>query len=74
MLPLLLFEWLWKVIWVCASAIPMWLGPGLDAYASESLFACLMGVVLVPLALPWGYVVDRYLRAPGDRWQRVRAQ
>ena len=68
MLPLLLFELLWKVIWVCASAIPMWLGPGLDEYASETLFACLMGVVLVPIAIPWGYVLSHYLRAPGDRW------
>jgi hypothetical protein len=68
MLPLLLFELLWKVIWVVASALPMWLGPGLDAYASESLFACLMGVVLVPIAIPWGYVIQRYVRSPGEPW------
>lgn len=66
MLPLLLFELLWKVIWVVASAIPMWLGPGLNAYASETLFACLMGVVLVPIVIPWGYVIRRYVRAPGE--------
>ena len=69
MLPLLLFELLWKVIWVVASAIPMWLGPGLDKYASETLFACLMGVVLVPLVLPWGYVVRHYVRAPAEPWR-----
>jgi len=68
MLPLLLFELLWKVIWVVASALPMWLGPGLDAYASESLFACLMGVVLVPIVIPWGYVIQRYVRSPGEPW------
>jgi hypothetical protein len=68
MLPILLFELLWKVIWVAASALPMWLGPGLDAYASESLFACLMGVVLVPIVIPWGYVIQRYVRAPGEPW------
>lgn len=70
MLPLLLFELLWKVIWVSASAIPMWLGPGLDAYASETLFACLMGVVLVPIVIPWGYVIGHYVRAPGEPWSR----
>jgi len=68
MIPLLLFELLWKVIWVTASAVPMWLGPGLDEYASESLFACLMGVVLVPIAIPWGYVLQHYVRSPGDPW------
>jgi hypothetical protein len=71
MLPLLLFELLWKVIWVVASAVPMWLGPGLDEYASETLFACLMGVVLVPIAIPWGYVVNHYLKAPGAPWSKA---
>ena len=74
MLPLLLFELLWKVIWVVASALPMWLGPGLDAYASESLFACLLGVVLVPFVIPWRYVIQRYVRSTGEPWSnRTRA-
>lgn len=69
MLPLLLLELLWKIIWVTASAIPMWLGPGLDQYASETLFAVGIGVVLVPIVIPWGYVVEHYVRAPGARWR-----
>ena len=74
MLPLLLFELLWKLIWVVASAIPMWLGPGLDHYASDTLFATLMGVVLVPIVLPWGYVFRHYIKAPGDRWRQRQSQ
>jgi hypothetical protein len=70
MLPMLLFELLWKLIWVVASAIPMWLGPGLDRYASETLFATLMGVVLVPIVIPWNHVFQHYFKAPGDRWRR----
>ena len=73
MLPLLIFELLWKIIWVAASAIPMWRGPGLDGYASETLFACLMGVVLVPIAIPWRYAVERFVLSPGARW-RNRAE
>lgn len=72
MLPLLMFELLWKVIWIAASAFPMWLGPGLDAYASETLFACLIGVVLVPLVIPWGYVYTHYIKAPGEPWRAGR--
>ncbi|MFZ3285890.1 MAG: hypothetical protein WA191_03520 [Telluria sp.] len=68
MLPLLIFELLWKVIWIVAFALPMWAGPGLDAYASETLFACGMGVVLVPLVLPWGFVFRQYVLAPSTRW------
>ena len=73
MLPILVFELLWKTIWVVASAIPMWLGPGLDTYASETLFATLMGVVLVPIVIPWGYVVQHYVRNPGARWRKQEA-
>jgi membrane associated rhomboid family serine protease len=69
MLPLLLFELLWKIIWVVGSALPMWLGPGLDQYGSESLFACLMGVVLVPIVIPWRYVARHYARAPSEPWR-----
>jgi hypothetical protein len=68
MLPVLIFELLWKVIWIIASALPMLMGPGLDAYASETLFACAMGVVLVPLVLPWGYLYRHYVQAPGAPW------
>jgi hypothetical protein len=28
----------------------------------------------VPLAIPWGYVIERYVRAPGERWQNARAR
>lgn len=70
MLPLLLFELLWKSLWVVASALPMWLGPGLDEYAAETLFACFVGMVLVPIAVPWGHVVEHYVLAPGEPWSR----
>lgn len=71
MLPVLIFELVWKVIWVVAFAVPMWMGPGLDAYAAETLFACGMGVVLVPLVLPWGYIVRHYFKAASTPWGRI---
>lgn len=69
MLPLLLFELAWKVIWVVAFGLGPWLGGGLDAARQETLFECLMGVVLVPLVVPWGYVFRKYIKAPGDPWR-----
>ena len=68
MLPLLLFELLWKSIWVLVFGLPLLLSGGLDPGTTETLIACLMGVVLVPLVMPWGYVLNNYLRAPADRW------
>lgn len=73
MLPILLFELLWKVIWVVAFGLGPWLGGELDPARQETLFACLMGVVLVPIAIPWDYVLRHYVRAPGDRWSSKAA-
>ena len=70
MIPVLLFELLWKVIWVVAFALRMWLHQGLDQYATETLFACVLGVVLVPIALPWSYVFRHYFAARSEPWRR----
>lgn len=68
MLPLLFFELVWKIIWVLAYGLPLWRSDQLDVNTRQSLIDCLVGVVLVPLALPWGYIFRHYFRAPGDRW------
>jgi hypothetical protein len=72
MLPLLFFEFVWKAIWVLALGLPLLLSGQLDPNVSfggtETLINCLLGIVLVPLVLPWGYVLKHYLKAPGDRW------
>lgn len=60
MLPVLLFEVIWKSAWLLLFALPMWLKAGLDEYAVSVAIACLMGVVLTPIAVPWGYVARQY--------------
>ncbi len=70
MLPLLLFELVWKAIWVLAFGLPLWSADALDAGTSETLFACLMGLVIFPLVIPWRYVFAQYVRAPGEPWRR----
>ncbi len=71
MLPLLLFELLWKAIWLIAVALPLWSANQLDPDTRETVTACLLGVVLCPLVIPWRYVIANYLRKPGDRWGRT---
>ena len=63
MLPLLMFEFAWKVIWIVAVAVPMATRGGLDSYATETLFACGLGVALLLLVLPWGFIGRHYFRA-----------
>ena len=70
MLPLLFFEFVWKSIWVLAFGLPLLLAQQLDPGTTETLTACLMGVVLVPLGMPWSYVLKHYLQASGDRWSK----
>ena len=72
MLPLLFFEFVWKSIWILAFGLPLLLSGQLDPNVSfggtETLINCLLGIVLVPLVVPWGYVLEQYLKAPGARW------
>lgn len=72
MLPLLLWELAWKALWLLTIALPQWRAGTMDEDMAATAFACLVGVV-VPLALPWRYLVERYVRAPGDRWRKAPA-
>jgi hypothetical protein len=70
MLPLLFFELLWKSVWLIAVALPQSQAGGLDPDSASTVFDCLVGVVLVPLVLPWKYVIANYVRKPSERWRR----
>ena len=69
MLPLLMFELVWKTIWVVSFGLPAWSAGLLTPVIAEDLKATLMGVILMPLVIPWGYVWHRYVKQPGDRWR-----
>ncbi len=60
MLPLLLFEFAWKTIWFLGYGLPQWLAGQAPPTFDEDFFAIALGVVLMPIVLPWGYVWRRY--------------
>ena len=68
MLPVLLWELLWKTLWLAIVALPAWRAGQMDQATMENAFACLL-VVMIPIAMPWRYVFDNYLKRPGDRWR-----
>ena len=68
MLPILLFEVIWKVIWIGAVAIPQLVSNDLNAEARDLLFRCSFVVVILAV-IPWRYVWRRYVRTPGDAWR-----
>jgi hypothetical protein len=68
LLPLLLFESVWKLLWLSLVALPNALTGGLDADQTETLVSCSMVVVILAV-IPWGHVWRSYVRAGGDRWR-----
>jgi hypothetical protein len=69
MLPLLMFEFVWKTIWLLDFGLEQWLSGQRPPTFAEDSFNIVLGVVLMPLVIPWGYVWRRYVKQPGDRWR-----
>jgi hypothetical protein len=69
MMPLLIFEFAWKLIWVVAAYLPPYLARSVDPVLADNFIGIFLGVVVVPLVLPWGYVWNNYVLAPSDRWR-----
>ncbi len=70
MLPVLLWEVTWKTMWLVIVPLPQWLHGHVDDAIKPAVFAVAM-VVLVYLAVPWGYVLRTYALAPGERWRTL---
>lgn len=71
MLPILLWELLWKSMWLLLIALPRWRAGTMDAVTTQTAIDC-AAVVLVLLAVPWGYVARHYVRKPAERAFRGR--
>ena len=68
LLPLLLFETAWKLLWLCLVALPNAVAGELDAERTETVVSCSL-VVLIIAVTPWPYVWGTFVRAVGDRWR-----
>jgi len=68
MLPVLLFELVWKAIYLLAFALPLCSAHAINAAVAEDIKAVLMVVIIIPL-IPWRYVIAHYVLKHGDRWK-----
>ena len=73
MLPLLMFELVWKTIWMIAYGLPQWFSGQRPPTFAEDFFNIGLGVILL-LVIPWGYVWRHYVKRPGARWGRTAGQ
>jgi hypothetical protein len=68
MLPILLFEVAWKMIWLGAVALPQWQNHQMDA-ATRELTNEVLWVVIIVAVIPWRYVFSNYLTKRAERWR-----
>ena len=69
MVPVLILQFLYKAVWLLFVGLPLRSGGHFAPEAAGVAFAMITGLVLDLLVIPWPYVVDNYLRKPGDRWR-----
>jgi hypothetical protein len=72
MLPVLMFELVWKAIWLFDFGLPQWYAGHVPPTFAEDFKAIAAGVILMPIVIPWGYVYSHYIKARGNRWSREK--
>ena len=70
MLPILLFEIAWKVIWLAVIARPLLTSDQLDPAHLNVFYACLWVVVVIAV-IPWRFAVRQFVTSKGDPWRSV---
>ena len=69
MLPLLMFEFAWKAIWMLDFGLRQWFIGEMPSTFNDDFFAIALGVILMPVVIPWGFVWHHYVKAPSTRWR-----
>jgi hypothetical protein len=69
MVPILLFEVTWKLIWLGIVALPAWVDNDLDGALRTEAGAVALVVVIIAV-IPWRYVFAQFVMAPADPWRR----
>jgi hypothetical protein len=64
MLPILLLEIFYKVLWLVIVAYPLWSKGKLQGSSAEDITSAFLWVMLPIVAVPWGYVFSNYIYKP----------
>jgi hypothetical protein len=71
MLPILLFEVAWKLLWLGVVAVPLRLDNRLDE-ATRDQTGAVLWVAIIIAVIPWRHAFVQYVMAPGEPWRRSR--
>jgi len=69
MLPIFLFEFAWKTVWLLAFGLPQWMAARDDPQLREDLWMIGLGPLVFGLIIPWGWVWRHYFKQPSERWR-----
>jgi hypothetical protein len=64
MLPILLLEIFYKVLWLILVAYPLWSAGTLAGSSAEGTTSAFLWVILPIVAVPWVYVIGNYIYKP----------
>jgi hypothetical protein len=64
MLPILLLEIFYKVLWLVIVAYPLWSQNNLVGSPAEGMTSVFLWVLLPIVAVPWAYVFTNYIYKP----------
>jgi hypothetical protein len=70
-LPIVLLEIFYKVMWLTIVAYPLWSKGTLAGSPAENITSSFLWVVLPIVAVPWGYVFVTYVYKPKSRTPQV---
>jgi len=70
LLPLLLLEATWKVLWLSVVALPTAIAGDLDAATTTVLVNCSF-VIVIAAVIPWRYVWRRYVLEKREPWRTI---
>jgi hypothetical protein len=69
MLPIFLFEFVWKTLWLVSYGAPQWLAGKRTPQMQEDIIMIGAASIVFALVIPWDHVYRRYVEQPGDRWR-----
>jgi hypothetical protein len=69
MVPILLFELVWKLLWLIFFGLPQWWSGVGSPQLNQDLWSIGAFPVVVALVIPWGYVWRHYVKEPAERWR-----
>jgi hypothetical protein len=68
LLPVLLFETTWKLLWLGVVALPKAVAGNVDAATADIVVNCSLVAVIIAV-IPWRFAWRTYARGSGDHWR-----